>query len=75
MNPGFMESWKPQFLESWIPGNLVGSLLDGKTNNYSTSHTLDAWRGRRIYIHMADSHLHRQKKHTENTNPTWGTFG
>ena len=24
---------------------------------------------------MADSHLHRQKKHTENKNHAWGTFG
>ena len=24
---------------------------------------------------MADSILHRQKKHSENMNPTWGTFG
>ena len=24
---------------------------------------------------MADSVLHRQKKHSENMNPTWGTFG
>ena len=34
----------PGFMESWIPG----WEFTGWEDDYSTSHTLDAWRGRRI---------------------------
>ena len=44
---GILETSIPGVLDSWKPG----WEFTGWEDDYSTSHTLDAWRGRRIYMY------------------------